>query len=298
MVVVALRGGLGNQMFQYAAGLAAARAGGVALVLDTVYLNDRFPRPAFSPRTYDLDIFCLQPAMTPLSRISKSLPIPGVWLGIDLTIATLRGALGGRKVLREKRNFIFNPEVVSGKKELFLWGFWQTPKYFEGIKDELLQAFRFRYPLKGEAAAIAEDIKNSNAIALHVRRADYITAKYKKTYGKTNLSYYETAIKNIADKVKDPKFYIFSDDIAWCKEHIKPAFSTEYMERNSEGPKANYHLQLMSLCKHNIIANSTFSWWGAWLNRNPEKIVIAPAIWHMGGRPGEDDIIPSGWKRI
>lgn len=298
MIIVSLRGGLGNQMFQYAAGLAAARASGVPLVLDTVYLNDRFPRPAFSPRTYNLDIFHVQDKMTALSKASAAAPIPGAWLGIDLALALAEDTFGTRMFLKEKRRSVFDPEVVSGAKELFLWGFWQTPKYFKGIEDELRAAFRFRYPLEGEAVRIAEDIKKNNSVSLHVRRADYVASKYEKTYGKTNLSYYEKAVKMIGGKVKDPKFYIFSDDIEWCKKNIKSSFPVEYMERDSEGPKASHHLQLMSLCKHNIIANSTFSWWGAWLNRNPGKTVIAPSVWHFGEEPGEEEIIPHGWERL
>jgi len=298
MVVVALRGGLGNQMFQYAAGLAAARAAGVPLKLDTVYLNDRFPRPSFSPRTYDLDIFYVESQMTRLSRASSSFPVPGFWLGLDLALVHAKNALGIGKVLKEKRGFVFDPEVTSGTKELFLWGFWQTPKYFSGIEDELREAFRFVHPLDGDAARIAEDIKNTNSVSLHVRRADYVLPKYRNTYGETNLSYYDKAVQSMAQKVADPKFYIFSDDIAWCKENIKLSFPVEYIERSSEGPKASHHLQLMSLCKHNIIANSTYSWWGAWLNQNPGKHVIAPAVWHVGEQAGDDDIIPAGWERI
>src|ERR1700722_12416571 len=123
MVTVFLRGGLWKQMFQYAAGLAAARAANVPLVLDTVYVNDRFPRPAFSPRTYDLDIFYIDEPVTTLSRISGAFPIPGVWLGIDLAMALAQSGLGIRKFLKEKKGFTFDPEVVSGKKQLSLWGF-------------------------------------------------------------------------------------------------------------------------------------------------------------------------------
>ncbi len=296
MVIAALRGGLGNQMFQYAAGRAAARAGGVPLVLDTVYLNDRFPRPAFSPRTYDLDIFNVVAPLTSLSKLSASFPIPGIWLGIDLAVAAIKSGFGIRKFFKEKKGFTFDPEVVSGKKEIFLWGFWQSPKYFDGIEDELREAFRFVHPLDGAAVQIAEDIKRKNSVSLHVRRTDYVAPKYQKMYGETNLDYYRRAIDTIAATVDNPTFYIFSDDIAWCKENIKPAFPVEYVERNSQGPKASHHLQLMSLCKHNIIANSTFSWWGAWLNRNPEKIVIAPKEWLAGQAQGM--ALTRGWETV
>jgi hypothetical protein len=298
MIIVSLRGGLGNQMFQYAAGLAAARKNDVPLVLDTAYLNDRFPRKQFTFRTYDLDIFELSPKFTALSNLSVKAPIPGVWLGLDLALANIKEFLGLQKFVKEEKEFSFDPKVFSAGKNIFLWGFWQTPKYFEGIEDEIREAFRFRYPLEGEAATIAEDIKKHNSIALHVRRADYVMPKYQEMYGETNLSYYDKAVRFMTDHVKDPKFYVFSDDVAWCKENIKLAYPMEYIERSSEGPKANYHVQLMSLCKHNIVANSTFSWWAAWLNQNPGKIVVAPKEWSRSVPSGECDIIPSSWQAL
>ena len=298
MVVVSLRGGLGNQMFQYAAGLAASHAGNVPLVLDTVYLNDRSPRPAFSPRTYDLGIFHIDAPVTQLSKISGAFPIPGAWIGLDLAAVLVRSGLGIRRLLKERKRFIFDPRVVDGGKELFLWGFWQTPKYFKGIEDELRAAFRFKHPLDGESARIAKDIMNGESVSLHVRRADYVLPKYEKGYGKTDVAYYERAVGIIASRVRDPKFYIFSDDIAWCRGNIKFPFPTEYIERASEGPKASHHLQLMSLCKHNIITNSTFSWWGAWLNRNPKKVVIAPARWYAGASADSVDIVPAHWIKL
>jgi hypothetical protein len=131
-----------------------------------------------------------------------------------------------------------------------------------------------------------------------VRRADYVLPKYQSTYGMTNLSYYDDAVRYIAERVENPTFYIFSDDIAWCRENIKFAFPVEYMERNTEGFKASGHLQLMSLCKSNIITNSTFSWWGSWLNTNPGKIVVAPKTWKADASDSKEDITPAAWIKM
>ena len=298
MITVFLRGGLGNQMFQYAVGLAVARKNGTSLVLDRTHLNDRFPRKQFTYRTYDLDIFDMRPKMTLLSNVSTAVPIPGVWLGLDLAAAGAKDILGTQKIVKEQRDYVFEPAVLDSGKSVFLYGRWQVPNYFKEVEQELRNDFRFKYPLDGEAAAIAKDIKKNNSVSLHVRRADYVIPKYEKTYGATNLSYYDCAVRSMANAVKDPKFYIFSDDIAWCKENVKLPFPAEYVERNSEGPKASHHLQLMSLCKHNIIANSTFSWWGAWLNQTSGKRVIAPAVWHAGDQSSEESIIPAEWEKI
>jgi hypothetical protein len=297
MVTVFLRGGLGNQMFQYALGLNLARRNNIELRLDTVFLNDRFPRKQFTYRTYDLDVFDIEPKFTALSKISTTVPIPGVWLGADLALIEAGSILGARRVLKEKDDGIFDADVFRATgSNLLLYGFWQSPKYFAGVEKELKNIFTFRQPMQGEVARLAEEIKNTNAVSLHVRRADYLLAKYQSTYGNTNVRYYTDAIAHIASRVQQPKFFIFSDDIAWCREHIRPPFPTAYVDDASKGPKSTWHIQLMSLCKHNIVANSTFSWWSAWLNRNQGKIVIAPKQWH----PGQDrnDIVPEEWVKI
>ena len=129
-----------------------------------------------------------------------------------------------------------------------------------------------------------------------MRRGDYVTYRsVLTTLGLVGVPYYDRAIEYMAQHVKDPHFFIFSNDIAWCKENIKPGFPVTYLGDDTAGPKASFHLQLMSHCKHNIIPNSTFSWWGAWLNRNSQKIVIAPKEWRIAGSRGKDDIIPASW---
>lgn len=275
MVTVMLRGGLGNQMFEYAAGLNLALQQKKGLVLDTTYLNDRFPRPAFTYRTYDLDIFNLHPQFTSFSHISSTVPLPGLWLGLDLVFLAAKKAIGYPLV----------------------WQFSQGEKYFIKNSKAIRESFQFKYPLTGVAADIAVMIKESDSVSLHVRRGDYTLPKYKALYGDTDKAYYERAIAFIAGRVPDPHFFIFSDDITWCRENIKPSFPTVYIDDTSRGPKAAFHLELMSLCKYNIIANSSFSWWGAWLNANPQKIIIAPERWSVN-KEESSDIVPSAWVRL
>lgn len=293
MIRVILRGGLGNQMFQYAAGLALSRRYRTPLVLDATYLNDHFPRPQFTYRTYDLDVFTLPPTFTALSKISAAAPVPGLWLGLDLSLVKARDILGMQKLVREARSYQFDPRVGAAGGDVALWGFWQTPKYFGGIEGEVRRAFRFRDPMTGEALRISADIQKTNSVLLHVRRADYLMPKYAKVYGATDLGYYRRAVSYVAGKVANPRFFVFSDDIAWCRENIKLEFPTEYVDAASSGPKASFHLHLMSLCRHNIVTNSSFSWWGAWLNENPGKIIVAPERWEVSDYPL--DIIPDGW---
>lgn len=299
MIVIFLRGGLGNQMFQYALGRNLAEKYETELVFDTTFINDRFPRGGVAFYRYDLDSFGITPRLTMLSRASVAAPIPGVWLGIDLALMKMRDALGLRKIVKEQ-SAAFDPSVLDAGKNLLLFGYWQSEKYFEPVKDAIREAFVFQAPLVGVAETLAKEIQNTNSVALHVRRGDYVTAENtRKLMGDTNLNYYEKAVAYIAERVKDPHFFIVSNDPAWCKENIKISFPVTYLDDASAGPKNIYHLQLMSLCKHNIIANSTFSWWGAWLNRNPQKLVVAPAVWTAAGKPeDEHDITPADWKRI
>lgn len=285
MVTVILRGGLGNQMFQYAAGLDVALKKNTMLVMDTTYLNDRFPRPQFTYRNYDLDIFKIDPQFTKLSNIASSTPIPGLWLGIDLAYLALHN-------------------IAGGKKNQVLWDFYQGEQYFVDNKEAVRAAFQFRHPLIGEAIRLSETIQKTNSVSIHVRRGDYRLPKYEKLYGATDIAYYERAVAYIVERIgattkQPPHFFVFSDDIAWCREHIKPAFATTYLDDASRGPKASFHLELMSLCQHNIIANSSFSWWGAWLNRNPGKIVVGPKRWHYDDRDDEaGDVMPGTWKKL
>ncbi len=304
---VFLFGGLGNQMFQYALGLHLAKKNNAQLLLDTTFLNDRFPRKEFTYRVFDLDIFTLssdeikenKPHFTALSKLSEKFPVPGLWLGLDIAFMKIREIFFGRKIIKEKNEHHFDPEVLRAQGNFLLWGYWQSEKYFADNADDVRRAFRFKRELAGEAAAVAEKIRNSNSVSLHVRRGDYVKFEsVKKITGGTDLSYYSRAVAYMADHVSAPHFFIFSDDSAWCRENIKIPYSVTYLDDASAGPKAAFHLQLMSLCKHNIIANSTFSWWGAWLNAHPDKIVVAPEQWNTSPKGDQADIIPEGWIRM
>ena len=299
-VTVFLRGGLGNQMFQYAAGFALARRNNAVLVLDTTFMNDRFPRRQFTYRTYDLDVFTVEPRFTALSRASARMPIPGVWLGLDIAGIAARRAIGAQKVIKETAGQDIDLKNFAAAKNVFLWGFWQSQKYFDDAIEDLHETqFCFRHPLEGKAKALGEEIASVNSVSVHVRRGDYLLPTNQALFGGTDLAYYERAAAHIAEKVPNPHFYVFSDDIAWCRENLKlpAAGGITFVDDFCGGPKFSFSLQLMALCRHNIIANSSFSWWGAWLNRNPEKIVVAPKQWHPGALDHED-IVPQEWMRM
>lgn len=296
MITVFLSGGLGNQMFQYAAGLNLAKKNNTRLLLDTTFLNDRFPRKQFTYRKFDMDIFDFTPRFTVMSHISDSLPVPGLWLGCDLALINVRSILGIQKLAREKNEREFDPAMLDLGGRTLLWGRWQSEKYFADIKDEVRSIFRFRYPLDEEAAGLAKEINSSNSVALCVRRGDFVAfAKVNKMMGDTNPSYYSNAIHYMNEHLKDPRYFVFTDDVEWCKSNLSVPAGTRFIGKL--GPKWSFHLELTSLCKNSIITNSTFYWWGAWINNNPNKIVVAPRPWYADG-PDAEDIIPEGWVRV
>ncbi|HEY5220744.1 MAG TPA: alpha-1,2-fucosyltransferase [Candidatus Paceibacterota bacterium] len=297
MITVILRGGLGNQMFQYATGIGIAKHNLTSLAIDAAYLNDGSPRGNFTRRSYSLDIFAVKPRLTALSKISEKAPVPALWLGMDFA-AAFAGELFGRKFFSEKKGHLFDEQVFNVGNTAVIWGFWQTEKYFIQAEDEVRAAFRFPAPGNEAIVRAKDEVSRVNAVALHVRRGDYLHPKYSKVYGGTDTSYYDAAIAHMAARVKSPTLFVFSDDIAWCKEHIKAPFPVVFMADETAGSKASGHLELMSLCKHNIIANSSFSWWGAWLNENQGKIVVAPKKWEEGLAADAIDTIPAGWVTL
>jgi Glycosyl transferase family 11 len=297
MVTVFLRGRLGNQMFQYALGLHLAQKNNTQLLLDTTFIHDRFPRREFTYHDFELDIFDIEPRFTALSRISGSVPVPGLWLGLDLGLTKAADVLGARKIIKEKQEHVFDPTVLNARGNLLLWGRWQNEKYFADIATAVRRAFTFRHPLEGEAKALGEEIAACNAVSLHVRRGDYATFKsVEKLMGAPDLSYYARAVEYMGKHVRDPQFFVFSDDIAWCKDNLRLSYPVTFVEPSSAGPKSAFHFELMTRCKHNIIANSTFSWWAAWRNENQDKIVVSPTKWYASGMA--NDIVPQTWVAL
>jgi len=176
----------------------------------------------------------------------------------------------------------------------YLSGYWQSERYFESATAEIRKDFTFKMPLSGRNKELAEQISACDAVSLHVRRGDYVSdAKTSSLLGTCSLDYYRTAINHLSERVDSPHFFVFSDDIGWTKENLQLDFPCIYIDHN-HGEDSYRDMQLMSLCAHHIIANSSFSWWGAWLNPKEGKIVVAPKRWFAVDYK-TDDLIPSEW---
>lgn len=205
--------------------------------------------------------------------------------------------LVGVHVVKVPENFIYYPQVFEFKHEheLFM-GTWQSEKFFIDAKKMVRQVFVFNESLlSGETLELKNRILAENSVSIHIRRGDYLNNQYNNGFaGVCTEEYYSKAIDLITKKVDQSVYYVFTDDKDWVSEHFKIE-NAIYVNINS-GEDSWQDMYLMSRCKHNIIANSSFSWWGAWLNANPDKIVIAPKLWWRLFE--HDDVVPESWIRI
>jgi hypothetical protein len=279
MIIVRLSGGLGNQMFQYAFGKALSLKNSCKIVLDISSYNKK--NKLNTQRFYQLEHFPkINDIIIKNSIISK--------------IVYLFYKIFQKKIVED--DFYKYNEINAKIKNGYFIGFWQNHNYFSKYKKEISLDFDFDHGAKLKTQPLSEKIINSNSVSIHIRRGDYIHNDQAKNYhGNIQIGYYTNAIKSIADKIKDPVYYIFSDDIDWVKNNLN--IESSYYVSN-KGYSDIEEMYLMTICKHNIIANSTFSWWGAYLNKNPDKIVIAPKKWLNNDNYNTSGVIPDNWIKI
>jgi len=207
-------------------------------------------------------------------------------------MAILRHHKIQQKDIHNIRQFLALPD------HSYLEGYWGSEKYFKDIENIIRKEFTLKDKPDAINQKMISRIKNCDSVSIHIRRGDYIfDEKTNKYHGVCNLDYYLKAIALVAKKVKKPYFFIFSDDIRWAKQNLHLKFPCVYVNHNI-GKKDYEDLRLMSNCCHNIIANSSFSWWGAWLNKNKDKIVIAPKKWFTDKSINTKDLIPKQWLKI
>ncbi len=267
MIRVFLMGGLGNQMLQYATAKALALS-----LQDKVCLNLSFMKLHGKKdwcRAYEMDIF----AHT--ARVEKGSVCGKLWCHL---ISLLQKYLSADCLFR--MGIITSSQQLTKatrKRNYVLMDYFFTDFFFKHYKADILHDLTFRQPMNEVNQAIANRIATLEAVSVHIRRGDYLSnANAAQTFAIVPQTYYTQAMAYMRERVNNPKFFVFSDDIAWCKTFLDD--TCEFVDIN-HGADSYNDMRLMSMCKHNIIANSTFSWWGAWLNTNPQKIVIAPKVW-------------------
>jgi hypothetical protein len=301
MITVKLMGGMGNQMFQYALGRTLSLKNNDSLILDLNFLLDRRPRPNFTFRDFDLVIFDLK-VETILSMEKLDLAAKASYSKIlsKLHIDQLLHYLPRMSyVIGDNNPTKFNPKILNLKGNIYLNGYWQSPKYFSSITEIIKRDFSIKKEFIDENSDIANLIKNTNSVCVNVRRTDFITnPEAAKYHGSCSLDFYQEAAKIITKQVDKPHFIVTSDDIDWCRDNLKFDLPTTYIGHEYSGYKFANYLWLITQCKHFIIPNSSFAWWGAWLSENREKIVIVPKNWFNDPRIDTSDLIPTDWIRI
>jgi hypothetical protein len=263
---VIITGGLGNQMFQYAFALALSKHYKDRVILDTSWYN--FTKT----REYQLGAF-------------------NISLDLGYTL------VNNDTLVQEVYN-IFDPTVFDYKKNIVFKGYWQSEKYFIKYKDLLKLEFTLKKELHKKSEIYKKMIIKTESISIHIRRTDYVTHPYtNRIHGTCSIAYYQEAISILKKTTNNPYFFIFSDNLDWAKENLDNNENMIFVELDQNIPDYE-EIILMSLCKHNIIANSSFSWWGAWLNQNPNKIIIAPEKWFNDDDYYTRDLIPREWIAI
>lgn len=296
MIIVRLQGGLGNQMFQYAFGKAYSILNNVELKFDITHLTAKYRSKRKIFRTYDLDIFDLDIKLAKKSEILKY-TIPRI--NNKYIYHTLNFIYKSKNFIEEKTPFNFNDYYLKLGDNKYFSGYWQSYKYFSIINNFLKEKFRIKYTIQQNSEYLLQKIQESNSICLNYRRTDYINDKLLNTLvGEKGREYYNNAINYITSKVTNPIFFVFSDDIEWCKKNVNLDFEKVFVEHEHSGIKYSNYFLLMYNCKHFIIPNSTFAWWAAWLSENENKIVIAPKRWVNFGSFNPDDLFPVEWYII
>lgn len=273
MLVVQILGGLGNQMFQYAFYKSLKKHG------KEVKADAHVCRKYLRHHGYELD------------RV----------FGIQLDEITKRESKKYREssdVLKEQRQFQVDPEIRN-LQEGYLVGYWQNPGYFESIAKEMRSEFSEFKKIDRKNLKFLEELSGKNTVSLHVRRGDFVKKESaaKRHGGIATLQYYQNAIEYIDNRIEKPVFVVFSDDIKWCKLNLTLPETSLFVNWN-KGKRSYRDMFLMSRCQHNIIANSSFSWWGAWLNENKNKIIVAPNKWVNEVPKAAYDICPNSWKKL
>lgn len=288
MIIVYFKGGLGNQLFQYALGRHLAEIHGTVLKMDiSAYDYD-------GPLEYYLAPFNVVEEFATESEINKLKYSEGFIIGGWFHNLLHNHPKRPKTFIRWNRP-AFNPKILDLPDNIYMEGYWNSGKYFKNIENIIRDELTFKTPAEDKNKEILDQIKSCQSVCIHVRRGDYISDnKTSSTHGVCDMQYYLKCINHMSELVKKPQYFIFSDDPQWCSNNLKLPCPAIFVDNNSQA-NAFQDLRLMSNCQHQIIANSTFSWWAAWLNRNKNKIVCAPKNWFANKKYNIDDIIPSEW---
>src|SRR5687768_5292031 len=285
MVITKIIGGLGNQLFQYAAGRTLAHVNNTILKLDVSFFEE------YEFRNFDLLNFTTNVDFATKQEIENLMPAHNFEKAFQY-LSPLK-----KRTYHRERYFHFDERFLNLGANVFLKGYFQSEKYFLPAKEIIRNELTFKENAIERVKEFSLELNERNSVSIHIRRGDYEKdPAIAKRHGTLSAGYYRSAIEIIKTKIRHPRFYLFSDDMDWATKNLQlpdlVCVSNEISKTHIED------FYLMSQCHHNIIANSSFSWWGAWLNNNAGKIVIAPDKWFNKGPKDTQDIIPAEWYKI
>ena len=282
-VIIRLNGGLGNQMFQYAAARSIALAHAATVELDMSWFGDD---PA---RSYALGPFAIaaKPKTYFLSHLRKPKYL-AKWLR----------SIHINHPLFEEAHAHYDAEMMRVAPPVLLKGFFQSERYFASIRQTIVQDFKIQTAPNAKAEQILRQISQTDAVCVHFRRGDYVMKpKVNAVFGTCSMEYYSTALQWIKSGLKSPHLFVFSDDPDWVRDNFKPDIPMTLVDIH--GPaEAHEDLRLMAACDHFVIANSTFSWWAAWLGSNRDKRIAAPKRWFQNSPRDTRDLLPETWRKF
>ncbi len=287
MVIVSLMGGLGNQLFQYAFGLRLAADWQTDVRLNQFMLSSRWLAmvKGYTPRAFALDAFGVEkPSASPVDVVRAMLPLPT-----------------GTVLLREgSTTHPARLPITPPAKQVVCMGYWQSEDYFKTAESAVRQRLQFQQTPSSLTQQLADTIQRTDrSVFLHVRRGDYLTnTNANKYHGVCGETYYQRAILYLRERIADARFFVFSDDLSWVQQRLCSELGSATYVAGNVGADSWQDMYLMSLCRHAIVANSSFSWWGAWLNAQTNRIVVAPQHWFAADKSDYPAIVPPHWIRL
>lgn len=294
MIITKLSGGLGNQMFQYALGRTICDINNYELFID---ISGYSAKSTDTVRQFKLDSFDIR------ARVASDKILAPYKVG---RIGSVINTITGRKLFSPKLKITYemghqyNKNVLNLSGNNYLLGYWQTEKYFQNNRQNILKDFVPKISISTKSHKLIDRVQNTKSVSVHVRRGDYVTSKAANSFhGTCDVNYYSRAANFILRKFKDVDFFVFSDDINWARENILNGVpNVNFVDNVLSSHIDIEEMIIMANCKHNIIANSSFSWWGAWLNININKVVLAPNKWFNDKSVNTKDILPAEWVKL
>ncbi|HLO79809.1 MAG TPA: alpha-1,2-fucosyltransferase [Chitinophagaceae bacterium] len=289
MFIVKIHYGLGNQLFQYAFARSLSLKRGIPFSMDLHFYRQHKQNPDH-PRVYQLNKFHIQENVISDEQVDQWLNPSTLDRGV-IKLENLVRPYYKRRIVYE-RELVYDANMWEVEDDAYLAGYWQDLRYFQECEADIRNDFTFRDEPDQLNQSWLNRIKAVNSVGIHVRRGDYLTDKFTlEQVGMADMTYYKNAVQFVEQNITEPHYFVFTDDPDWVRKKFDIGVKYELIAHNNQ-ENAYQDLRLLSACNHQVISNSSFGWWGAWLNSNTDKIVVAPRVWRING---PDMYKPATW---